>query len=809
MEKFIKKFSQTGINDIAEVGGKNASLGEMFSHLTARGLLIPNGFAVTASAYRYFITCNDLEDKLGELMKGLNRKDFSNLSETGARARKLIMDGHIPSDLGFAITDAYDYLFDNDDQPVAVRSSATAEDLPDASFAGQHESYLNVQGHTHLLYSVKRCYASLYTDRAIKYREDKGFEHSKVFLSVGVQQMVRADIGCSGVGFTLEPESGFRDVVHLAGVWGLGENIVQGTVTPDEFLVFKPALKNKKRAILQKNLGSKSKMMIYADESDEANSTINKDTPRDMQEKFVLNDREVEKLANWALIIEEHYQKPMDFEWAKDGCDHQIYIIQARPETVHSRERSIAVTSYKIKQKGEVITTGEAIGSKIASGYARLLTSPAEAGKLEEGDILVTGMTSPDWDPILKKVAGIVTNKGGRTSHAAIIARELGAVAIVGTEDATQTIKDGELITLSCAEGKDGVVYRGKCLWEETTTDVSAIKLPEIVKPQLIIGEPDKAFQLSFYPNCGIGLMRMEFIISNYVKVHPLALINFDKVTSDAERDEITRLTSHYPDKQEYFIDKLSQGVATIAAAFFSKEVIVRMSDFKSNEYAGLVGGKYFEPREENPMIGFRGASRYYNPRYREGFRLECEAMKIVRDEMGLTNVKLMIPFCRTVEEGKKVIAQMKEFGLTQGENGLEIFVMAEIPSNVILAGEFAKIFDGFSIGSNDLTQLTLGIDRDSALIADLFDEQNAASRQLIVTMIEKAKRLNRKVGLCGQAPSDSKAFAQILVEAGIDSIAFNPDALIAGINNINEILDKQRVTAPENETAGLKTLVL
>lgn len=809
MENFIKKFSETGINDIAEVGGKNASLGEMFSHLTGKGLLIPNGFAITASAYRYFISDNHLADRLNELMKGLDRTNYSNLADTGAKARKLIMGGHMPSDLAFAITDAYDYLFDNDDQQVAVRSSATAEDLPDASFAGQHESFLNVKGHLSLLYSVRKCYASLYTDRAIKYREDKGFDHDKVFLSVGVQQMVRADIGCSGVGFTLEPESGFRDVVHLAGVWGLGENIVQGTVTPDEFLVFKPSLKNQKKAILQKNLGSKTQMMVYAGEGDDVNTTINKDTPPELRDKFILSDTEVEKLAKWALLIEDHYQKPMDFEWAKDGVDHQIYIIQARPETVHSREKSLEITTYKIKEKGAVITSGEAIGSKIASGYARLLASPDEADKLQTGDILVTEITSPDWDPILKKVAGIVTNKGGRTSHAAIIARELGAVAIVGTENATQTIKDGELITLSCAEGKDGIIYRGKCLWEETITDVSKIELPELVKPQLIIGEPDKAFQLSFYPNYGVGLARMEFIISNYVKVHPLALVNFGQVTDEAERLQIANLTKLYPNKEEYFIDKLSQGVATIAAAFYPKEVIVRMSDFKTNEYAGLVGGKYFEPKEENPMIGFRGASRYYNDRYREGFRLECEAMKVVRDEMGLINVKLMIPFCRTVDEGKKVIAQMKEFGLEQGKNGLEVFVMAEIPSNVLLAEEFAEIFDGFSIGSNDLTQLTLGIDRDSSLIADLFDEQNAASRQLIVTMIEKAIRLHRKVGLCGQAPSDSKAFTQILVEAGIDSIAFNPDALIAGIKNINEALGDVSKETVEDELAGLKSLVL
>jgi pyruvate,water dikinase len=791
MEAFIKKFSETGIADIAIVGGKNASLGEMYSHLTSKGLRVPNGFAITASGYRYFIEHNSLKEKLSELMHRLDNIHYSNLSQIGAAARKLILDGRMPTDLSFAITDAYDYIFDNEDQPVAVRSSATAEDLPDASFAGQHESYLNIRGHLALLHAVKMCYASLYTDRAIKYREDKHFEHDKVFLSVGVQQMVRADIGCSGVGFTLEPESGFRDVVHLAGVWGLGENIVQGTVTPDEFIVFKPSLRSGKRSIIQSTLGSKNKMMVYADDDDE-NTTINKDTPLELRDRFVLSDQEVEKLAQWALVIEDHYQRPMDFEWAKDGVDHQLYLIQARPETVHSREKSIKITSYKIKERGEVIAKGMAIGNKIASGYARLLTSPAEANKLQPDDILVTDITSPDWDPIMKRVAGIVTNKGGRTSHAAIIARELGAVAIVGTGDATQCIKDGEFVTLSCAEGKNGIVYRGQSIWDEEVTDVSTIELPETVKPQLIIGDPDQAFELSRYPNYGVGLMRMEFIINNYVKVHPLALVNFDKLNDASDRVQIENLTRNYQDKKSYFVDKLSQGVATIAAAFYPKEVIVRMSDFKTNEYAGLIGGKNFEPKEQNPMIGFRGASRYYNERYREGFRLECEAMKVVRDEMGLTNVKLMIPFCRTVDEGKKVIAQMNEFGLKQGENALEIFVMAEIPSNVILAEQFAEIFDGFSIGSNDLTQLTLGIDRDSSLIADLFDEQNEASKQLITSMIKKARKLHRKIGLCGQAPSDSKEFTRMLVEAGIDSIAFNPDALISGINNINAALKNE-----------------
>ncbi len=787
MGKFIKKFSETGINDVAEVGGKNASLGEMFTHLTRQGILIPNGFSITAAAYRYFISFNSLEVKLQMLMQGLNRIDYSNLAQTGAKARKLIMDGLMPNDLQINIIDAYDYLFDHTEQEVAVRSSATAEDLPEASFAGQHESYLNIKGHYALLNAVKQCFASLYTDRAIKYREDKGFDHGKVYLSVGVQQMVRSDLGCSGVGFTLEPESGFRDIVHLAGVWGLGENIVQGAVTPDEFLVFKPSLKKNLKSIIQRNLGSKNKMMVYATDANEKEPTINKDTSWELRERFVLEDKEIEQLARWALIIEAHYGKPMDFEWAKDGISHQLYIIQARPETVHSQEKILRVKSCQIVEKGEEITKGEAIGNMITTGVARILNTPKDANKLKEGDILITDTTSPDWDPVLKKVAGIVTNKGGRTSHAAIIARELGVVAIVGTENATTVIEDGEQITLSCAEGKSGYVYRGKLNWKETVTDVNQVHLPESVKAQLIIGEPEKAFQLSFFPNDGVGLMRLEFIINNYVQIHPMALVKYDQVIDEVDRVSIENLTRNHVNKEQYFVDKLSQGVATIAAAFYPKEVIVRMSDFKTNEYAGLIGGKYFEPQEENPMIGFRGASRYYNKRYQEGFRLECEAMKVVRDEMGLTNVKLMIPFCRTVAEGKKVVDLMETYGLKRGENGLQVFVMAEIPSNVLLAEEFAEIFDGFSIGSNDLTQLTLGIDRDSALIADLFDEQNAASKQMIVTMIEKANKLHKKVGLCGQAPSDSAAFTRLLVEAGIDSIAFNPDALITGIENIHQ----------------------
>ncbi|MBF4507637.1 phosphoenolpyruvate synthase [Flavobacterium sp. JLP] len=791
MEKYILKFNQIEINDVNKVGGKNASLGEMYNNLIPQGIRIPNGFAITTTAYKDFIIYNNLSAQLDELMKILDKKEFTNLSEIGLKARKLLLDAKFPLDLQTAISSAYNSLSEGNELAVAVRSSATAEDLANASFAGQHDSFLNIKGTMPLIYAVKCCFASLYTDRAIKYRQDKGFDHDKVFLSVGIQQMVRSDLACSGIGFTLEPESGFRDLIHIAGTWGLGETIVQGTVTPDEFLVFKTSIKNNKRAILQKNLGTKTKMLIYNENSAGINSTVLKVTPRKWCNQFVLDDYEIEKLARWALVIENHYKKPMDFEWAKDGLNGELYIIQARPETVHSQIKTLSINSYKLEKKGSVIITGEAIGNAITSGCARILFSPEEALELHKGDILITNFTSPDWDPILKKVAGIITNKGGRTSHASIVARELGTPAIVGTENATELIKDGDLITISCAEGKTGYVYKDKLKYIQTTTALDKIKLPEKPKVQLIVSEPEKAFELSFYPNDGVGLLRIEFIITHNVKTHPMALIHPEKVTDPTQSLAINKLTENYNTKEDYLIEKLSQGVATIAAAFYPKEVIVRMSDFKSNEYSGLLGGTFFEPQEENPMLGFRGASRYYHEKYREGFKLECQAMKVVRDEMGLTNVKLMIPFCRTPEEGKRVIALMAEYGLKQHENGLEIYVMSEIPSNVLLAEEFAQIFDGFSIGSNDLTQLTLGIDRDSELIADLFDEQNKASKTLIRQMIQTANKMNKKIGLCGQAPSDSAEFTFFLVKAGITSISFNADSVISGINNINQALHK------------------
>jgi pyruvate,water dikinase len=794
MEKYILKFCDISIGDISNVGGKNASLGEMYNNLSPHGIRVPNGFAITTIAYKDFIAYNHLSLTLNELMELLDKDDFTNLTEIGSKARKLIFDAKFPLDLQTEISDAYSLLCEDSDMAVAVRSSATAEDLANASFAGQHDSFLNIKGTMPLIYAVKCCFASLYTDRAIKYRLDKGFDHDKVFLSIGIQQMVRSDLACSGIGFTLEPESGFLDVIHIAGTWGLGETIVQGIVTPDEFLVFKTSIKNNKKAILQKNLGAKNKMLIYNDNPSGTNSTVLKVTPRKWCDKFVLDDSEIEKLAKWALIIEEHYTKPMDFEWAKDGLNGELYIIQARPETVHSLGKPLFINTYKLEKKGIALVQGEAVGNRIIWGPARILLSPKEASKLHSGEILVTNFTSPDWDPILKKVAGIITNKGGRTSHASIVAREMGTPAIVGAGNATEIIKDGDLITLSCAEGKTGYVYKGKLKYLQTTSPLNKIHLPEKPKVQLIVSEPEKAFELSFYPNDGVGLLRLEFIITHDVKIHPMALVHPEKVLDPDQSSAITKLTQNYSNKPNYLIEKLSQGVATIAAAFYPKEVIVRMSDFKSNEYSQLLGGSYFEPHEENPMLGLRGASRCYHEKYREGFRLECEAMKIVRDLMGLTNVKLMIPFCRTPQEGEKVLSIMAEYGLKQHDNDLEIYVMAEIPSNILLAEEFAAIFDGFSIGSNDLTQLTLGIDRDSELIADLFDEQNAASRQLILQMITAANKMDKKIGLCGQAPSDSAEFTKFLVTAGINSISFNADALINGIKNINTSLAQIRL---------------
>ncbi len=783
MSKYIKKFNEIGIGDLAIVGGKNSSLGEMYSQLSSKGIKVPDGFATTSMAFDEFLVLNGLKSTLEGLLKKLDRNTYSNLSEIGAGARKLMLEAVLPAELEDAVRKAYAELCNGRDEDVAVRSSATAEDLPNASFAGQHESYLNIKGASALVQAIRKCFASLYTDRAIKYREDNGFAHEKVLISVGVQKMVRSDKASSGVCFTLEPESGFRDVIHLSGVWGLGENIVQGTVTPDEFFIFKPTLQKGKDALIRKKLGEKALTMVYS--NDENSPVKNIPTPIEKQEQFVLSDAEVLQLGRWAMTIEEHYGKPMDIEWAKDGLSNELFIIQARPETVQAQKDPLKLREYTLISRGEKLAKGEAIGSRVAVGVARLLKSPADSGKLKPGEIVVTELTSPDWDPILKNSAAIITNKGGRTSHASIVARELGVPAVVGCGDASEKIREGELITVSCCEGSQGFVYRGRSEFKETELDFSTIIKPKKTEVMLIVGDPDKAFRLSFYPNDGVGLMRIEFIITHFVQIHPMALVKFNELKDPAVKEKIEALTKHYPDKEKYFIDQLAMGVANIAAAFYPKPVIVRMSDFKTNEYANLVGGKDFEPEEENPMIGFRGASRYYHKLYRDGFRLECAAIRKVRNEMGLVNVKVMIPFCRTLEEGRKVIAVMKEYGLPQGENGLEVYVMAEIPSNVILAKEFSEIFDGFSIGSNDLTQLTLGIDRDSGIISNLFSEKNEAAMEMISTMIAKAKESGLKIGLCGQAPSDFPEYARFLVEQGIDSISFNPDALIKGIENI------------------------
>ena len=798
MKPLVMKFADIGINDVISVGGKNASLGEMFNRLADKKVMVPNGFATTAEAFWYFIDENKLRDPLIQLMAQLDTKEYSNLKSIGAQARDLILNAAMPDELSKAIIDEYKALCGGRYFEVAVRSSATAEDLPQASFAGQHESYLNILGDEKVIEAVQKCFASLYTNRAIKYREDNHFEHAEIALSAGIQKMVRSDKGCAGVGFTLEPESGFRDLIHLSGVWGLGENIVQGTVTPDEFLVFKPALKQGKKAIIQRKLGEKAKTMIYETSQNAASSTINIETPAEKREQFVLSDEEITRLAKWALLIEEHYEKPMDLEWAKDGITNELFIVQARPETVHTQRNPYLVKEYQLQKKGELLAEGQAIGSKITTGIARVLQSPQETDKLQPGEIVITEITSPDWDPVLKKAAAIITDKGGRTSHASIVARELGVPAVVGTSDATKNIRDGDAITVSCCEGKTGFIYKGKLPFKEVEHDFTNIQMPQQTQPMLIVGDPDSAFRLSFYPNNGVGLMRMEFIITHFVQVHPMALIKFNELKDQAAKEKIESLTHHYPDKEQYFVDKLSQGIATIAAAFYPKDVIVRMSDFKTNEYANLVGGAQFEPEEENPMLGFRGASRYYNERYIDGFRLECEAIKTVRNVMGLTNVKVMIPFCRTVEEGKKVIEVMKANGLDRdNDTSLEIYVMAEIPSNVLLAEKFAELFDGFSIGSNDLTQLTLGIDRDSAIVSGLFSEQNEAAQQMIATVIQKAKATGTKIGLCGQAPSDFPEFAQFLVAQGIDSISFNPDALLKGIENINKAENTHALPAP------------
>ena len=780
----IKYFNEIHIDDVSIVGGKNASLGEMYNELTSEGIRVPDGFATTSSAFWEFLNENKIQRSLENILIKLDRNQYSNLADIGQQARDSILKGKFSTAFSKEIIEAYQNLCKDGLRPVAVRSSATAEDLPSASFAGQHETFLNIIGKEELLSAVKKCFASLYTDRAIKYREDKGFLHHSIALSVGIQLMVRSDKGCSGVGFTVDPESGFENIIVLSGIWGLGENIVQGVVNPDEYYVFKPSLMQNKYPIIQKKLGDKKLTMVYSAITG-VTATKNINTPKIKQQQFVLTDDEIIILAKWANTIEAHYQKSMDIEWAKDGISGELFILQARPETVHlARNKNIHV-AYKLLDKGKLIAQGNAVGSLIVVGKARFLNTPKDADLLETNTIIVTDTITPDWDPLLKQVAGIITNKGGRTSHAAIVARELGVPAIVGCGNATEAISDGETITISCAQGKTGYIYQGTCSYEKQEIDFSTIRMPK-TEVKLILADPENAFPLSFYPNNGVGLLRMEFIIAHLVKVHPIALLRFDKITDSSVKKQIEEITTMYADKKDYFIDQLAQGISTIAAAFYPKEVIVRLSDFKTNEYANLIGGKDFEPKEENPMLGFRGASRYYNDLYKDGFALECEAIKKVRNEMGLINLKVMVPFCRTINEGKEVLNRMAQNGLKRGINGLQVYTMVEIPSNVILAEQFAVIFDGFSIGSNDLTQLTLGIDRDSELMGKLFDENDEAVKHMIKMAIKAAKKTMTKIGLCGQAPSDFPEFATFLVAEGIDSISFNPDALLKGIENIN-----------------------
>jgi pyruvate,water dikinase len=782
------------LDDVPLVGGKNASLGELYRELTPQGLLVPNGFAITAEAYRHVLDQAGAWPELRTILDGLEPDDVSDLAGRARRAREIVYRATLPQDLAEEIGLAYRELVAEygPQMTVAVRSSATAEDLPTASFAGQHESYLNISGEAQVLETVRRCFASLFTDRAIRYRIDKGFDHFKVFNSVGIMKMVRSDLASSGVAFSIDTETGFRDVVLITGAYGLGENVVQGTVDPDEFYVFKPTFKAGKRGILRRMLGAKKIRMIYA-EGGVREHTRNIPTDNKERDRYCISDDEVLVLADCAIKIEEHYSKracesrPMDVEWAKDGLDGRLYIVQARPETVVSQIDRTKLQEYRLTGKGPVRAEGRAVGTKIASGTARVIAHQTDLALFRPGEVLVADTTSPDWGTVMKTAAAIVTNRGGRTCHAAIVARELGIPAVVGADVATRAIRTGDRVTVSCAEGNTGRVYEGEIPFEVRHIDLSALPRPA-TRIMMNVGDPDSAFGLSFLPNDGVGLARMEFIITNYIKVHPMALVDTSQVMDPTERTEIEQLTRAYQSPSDFFTERLSEGVATIAAAFFPKPVIVRFSDFKTNEYASLLGGKAFEPDEANPMLGFRGASRYAHPAYERGFALECAALKRAREELGLTNIIPMVPFCRRVEEAERVIAKMKEFGLARGENGLEIYMMCEIPNNVILIDSFARHFDGFSIGSNDLTQLTLGVDRDSEIVAFDFDERDPGVLKMIELAVEGARRNGRHSGICGQAPSDYPEVAEYLVRLGIDSISLNPDTVLKTTRDVLEI---------------------
>jgi pyruvate, water dikinase len=778
--KYVRFFEEFGIDDVPSVGGKNASLGEMYSHLSGEGVRVPNGFAITADAYRYMLEAAGAMGPLRDALEGLGEGDVTDLARRGKRAREIVYGAGLPDDLVTEIRAGYKRLQEQygEDVSLAVRSSATAEDLPTASFAGQHETYLNIKGEESLLDACRRCFASLWLDRAIHYRVDQGFDHFAVGLSIGVMKMVRSDLAGSGVFFSLDTESGFRDVVFIEGAYGLGENVVQGAVDPDEFYVHKPTFETGHRAVLRRLLGDKAVKMVFV-EGEIKHTVRNIPTPKADRERYCITDEDVLEIADYAIKIERHYGRPMDMEWAKDGVDGKIYVVQARPETVASQRRPTTLETYTLGDgHGEVLVEGRSVGEKIAAGAARLITDVAHLNEFQPGEVLISDTTTPDWEPVMKTASAIVTNRGGRTCHAAIVARELGVPAVVGTGIGTSSVQDGQVVTVSCAEGDTGKVYSGEVPFEVERTEVSDISRPN-TKVMINLGNPDLAFKTSFLPNDGVGLARMEFIISEYIKAHPLALVHPEQVTNPQAREVIDGLTRLYPDGDTFFVERLSEGIGTIAAAFWPKPVVVRMSDFKTNEYASLVGGADFEPHEENPMLGFRGASRYAHPAYEEGFALECRAMKRVREEMGFTNVVLMIPFVRRVEEARQVLERMAELGLRRGENGLEVYAMCEIPNNVLLIDRFAELFDGFSIGSNDLTQLTLGVDRDSAIVAFDYDERDEGVKEMLRLAVEGCARNHIHSGLCGQAPSDYPDMAEYLVELGIDSISLNPDTVI------------------------------